>query len=454
MKIAVIGTGYVGLVTGVCLAEHGHEVTCVDNVEAKIEALRAGEVPIYEPGLKEMIARNVHADRLYFTTDGTAAVASAEVVFIAVGTPPGENGEADLRYVREAAATIAKGMTGYRVIVIKSTVPVGTAEHVSEIVGKLTRHPFDVVSNPEFLREGNAVHDCMNPDRIVIGTLSKRAEAIMASLYGTFAAPFVVCDPRSAEVIKYASNAFLAVKISFINEIAGLCDRVGADVVEVARGMGLDPRIGQAFLRAGIGYGGSCFPKDTRALLHTASEVGLRLPVLEAAVLVNDEQRLVLARNAEQILGGYQGKRVGVLGLAFKPNTDDVREAPALEIIRYVVERGGAVQASDPQATENAKRALREAGVDVDAGAVAFCSDPLSVADGADAVILATEWPEFAKLPWGDVRARMRQPYFFDGRNLLDPEEMQELGFVYHGIGRGRSAAAMAEGDVRPTAAL
>jgi len=448
MRIAVIGTGYVGLVTGTCLAEHGHQVICVDKVEEKIKTLQAGEVPIYEPGLKEMIERNVQANRLAFTTDGASAVGAAEVVFIAVGTPPGENGEADLRYVREAAAMIGKAMKGYRVIVNKSTVPVGTTDLVAGIIAEHTPYPFDVVSNPEFLREGAAVEDCMHPDRIVIGTRSKRAEAIMASLYSTFDAPLVICDPRSAEMIKYASNAFLAVKISFINEIAGLCDLVGADVLEVARGMGYDPRIGQAFLKAGIGYGGSCFPKDTKALLHVARRVDYRLPILEAATYVNDRQRLVLARLAEMLLGGFEGKRIGVLGLAFKPNTDDVREAPALQMIDYIVRRGGTVQAYDPKATDNAKRALREAGIDIDGGPVSFCKDPVSVADGADAIILATEWPEFARVPWAEVRIRMREPYVLDGRNLLDPIEMQELGFHYQGVGRGLTGLERVEAKV------
>lgn len=445
MKVAVIGTGYVGLVTGTCLAEHGHHVICVDKVEEKIAALRSGVVPIYEPGLKEMIDRNVGAGRLRFTTDGSAAVGEAEVVFIAVGTPPGANGEADLRYVREAAAMIGRAMKGYRVIVNKSTVPVGTTDLVAGIIAENTAYPFDVVSNPEFLREGAAVEDCLHPDRIVIGTRSKKAQEIMTKLYSTFDAPIVVVDPRSAEMIKYASNAFLAVKISFINEIAGLCDRVGADVLEVSRGMGFDPRIGQAFLRAGIGYGGSCFPKDTKALLHTANRVDYRLPILEAAMQVNERQRLLLARQAEQMLGGLDGKIIGVLGLAFKPNTDDVREAPALELIRYILERGGAVRAYDPKAIENAKRALVEAGFDVNQTSIEFCSDAVSVGKGADAILLATEWPEFARIPWSEVLETMRRPYFFDGRNLLDAAMMREIGFDYHGIGRGNATMALAE---------
>lgn len=445
MKVAVIGTGYVGLVTGTCLAEHGHHVICVDKVEEKIAALRSGVVPIYEPGLKEMIDRNVEAGRLNFTTDGAAAVGDAEVVFIAVGTPPGANGEADLRFVREAATMIGRAMKGYRVVVNKSTVPVGTTDLVAGILAENTVYPFDVVSNPEFLREGAAVEDCLHPDRIVIGTRSKKAEEIMTKLYSTFDAPIVVVDPRSAEMIKYASNAFLAVKISFINEIAGLCDLVGADVLEVSRGMGFDPRIGQAFLRAGIGYGGSCFPKDTQALLHVAKRVDYRLPILEAAVQVNLRQRRLLAQQAEQLLGGLGGKTIGVLGLAFKPNTDDVREAPALELIRYILEKGGAVRAYDPKAIENAKRALTEAGFDLNETPIEFCTDAASVGKDADAIILATEWPEFARIPWPDVLAEMRQPYLFDGRNLLDAAMMKEIGFHYRGIGRGDATIGLSE---------
>lgn len=440
MKVAVIGTGYVGLVTGTCLAEHGHHVICVDKIEGKIAALRAGEVPIYEPGLKEMIDRNVEAKRLSFTTDGASAVGESEVVFIAVGTPPGENGEADLRFVREAAIMIGRSMKGYRVIVNKSTVPVGTTDLVAGIIAENTPYPFDVVSNPEFLREGAAVDDCMHPDRIVIGTRSDRAKEIMTTLYSTFDAPIVVTDPRSAEMIKYASNAFLAVKISFINEIAGLCDLVGADIAEVSRGMGYDPRIGQAFLKAGIGYGGSCFPKDTQALLHIASRVAHRLPILEAATQVNESQRLLLARQAEQVLGGFGGRTVGILGLAFKPNTDDVREAPALQMIGYILDRGGAVRAYDPKATENAKKALLEAGFDLDHTPIEFCPDPISVAQDVDAIILATEWPEFARTPWREILPKMRRPYIFDGRNLLDPSEMHALGYHYRGVGRGQGA--------------
>ncbi len=438
MKIAVIGTGYVGLVTGTCLAERGHRVVCVDKSPEKIEILNRGEVPIYEPGLKELIERNVAAGRLRFATDTALAAAESEVIFIAVGTPPGPNGEADLSYVREAAQTIGRSMRGYRVIVNKSTVPVGTADLVAGILAGQTHYPFDVVSNPEFLREGAAVEDCLHPDRIVIGTRGERAAGLMKELYRTFDAPVVVTDPRSAEMTKYASNAFLAVKISFINEVAGLCERLGADVHEVARGMGLDPRIGQAFLKAGLGYGGSCFPKDTQALVQMAKRVESRTPIVEAAIEVNCRQRAAVLERIKSALGGLEGKTVGLLGLAFKPHTDDAREAPALDLIRGIVLAGGLVQAYDPKAAENARLALASGGdAPIDSARVVFCQRPDEAAAGADALLLATEWPEFATLAWDEVVGRMRQPYLFDGRNFLNPGEMRRLGFKYTGVGRG-----------------
>lgn len=442
MKIAVIGTGYVGLVTGACFADRGHTVICVDKVEQKIDDLKKGIVPIYEPGLKELIDRNVAADRLYFSVDTADAVRQSEVIIIAVGTPPGPGGEPDLSYVRSAAKEIGQAMRGHRVVVTKSTVPVGTTDLVAGILAEHTPYPFDVVSNPEFLREGSAVEDCLNPDRIVIGASNPRGKEAMIELYRTFDAPLVVVDPRSAELIKYASNAFLAVKISFINEMAALCEQLGADVLDVARGMGYDERIGPAFLRAGIGFGGSCFPKDTQALIHTAGKVESPVPIIEAAVEVNRRQRELIPNRLQSILGTLKGTVVAIYGLAFKPHTDDVRESPALEIIDKLILQGAVAQVYDPKANETAKVALEEMGIDV-AKHVRFAESPLEAARGADALVLATEWPEFATLSWKDVIKGMRRPVLIDGRNYLDPQEMKECGFVYSGIGRGASATSL-----------
>lgn len=436
MNVAVIGTGYVGLVTGTCLAEHGHQVICVDAVQAKINALIEGLVPIYEPGLEELIKRNVAAGRLRFTVDTAAAVAESDVVFIAVGTPPGPDGAADLTYVRDAARSIGRAVTGYRVVVNKSTVPVGTADMVADLIAAETTHPVDVVSNPEFLREGSAVKDAFNPDRIVIGTRSERAAAIMKELYRSLNAPVLVTDPRSSETIKYAANAFLAVKISFINEMAGLCERLGADVEEVARGIGLDKRIGQAFLKAGLGYGGSCFPKDTSALIQIAHQIGYEVPVVQAAVEVNRRQRLAMMAKVRHALGSLEGKVIGMLGIAFKPNTDDVREAAALDLIEMLVREGATVRAYDPKALEKGRRAWA-AMTGAPKGAVTFCEAAEEVALQADALILATEWPEFIELDWVAMHRTMKRPYLFDGRNLLNGDSMRSIGFTYTGVGRG-----------------
>ena len=448
MRVGIVGTGYVGLVTGACLAEHGHQVVCVDRDGEKIGALRAGMLPFYEPGLGELVERNVGLGRLRFSTEVGEGVSFAQVVFIAVGTPPGPNGEADITAVREAAAEIGRTIPGYRVVAVKSTVPVGTADLVAGILASETPFPFDVVSNPEFLRQGAAVKDCLHPERIVVGTLSPRAAGIMRELYRTFDCPLLVTDPRTAEMIKYAANAFLAVKLSFINEMAGLCERLGADVQDVARGIGLDPRIGQGYLKAGIGYGGSCLPKDTRALLHLARRVGYRMPVVEGAVEVNRRQREEVLKRLRMLLGGLEDKVVGILGLAFKPHTDDVRESPALDIAWRLAASGAWVRAYDPKAREKAWEALaarssgglsetsnaEEEGI---RGRITLCRAAEEVAEGAEALLLLTDWPEFAVLDWEGIRKRMRRPLLFDGRNLLDPGAMQELGFVYLGVGRG-----------------
>lgn len=438
--MAVIGTGYVGLVTGTCLADHGHHVVCVDAVQEKIDALNKGQIPIWEPGLDQLVQRNAAQGRLRFTTNTAAAVQASEIVMIAVGTPPGEDGSADLTYVLDAARTVAHAANGYKVVVIKSTVPVGTGDRVEVLMAGLTNHPVDVVSNPEFLREGSAVHDALHPDRIVIGTDSERAAAIMRELYASIDAPILVTHRRSSEMIKYAANAFLSVKISFINEIAGLCERLDADIEEVAWGIGLDKRIGGAFLKAGLGFGGSCFPKDTSALIRMAEEVGYTVPVVQAAVAVNHRQREVMVAKVRAALGTLRGKRIGMLGIAFKPNTDDVREAASLHLMKLLTAEGATVAAYDPVALETGRWAWRAQASPETAEAVVFCESAEATADQADALILVTEWPAFAELDWAAIYRRMKQPYLFDGRNLLDPAEMRRTGFKYVGVGRGAGA--------------
>ncbi|PYQ12377.1 MAG: UDP-glucose 6-dehydrogenase [Acidobacteria bacterium] len=431
MRIAVVGTGYVGLVVGTCLAENGNTVVCVDNDEGKIAALRRGEMPIYEPGLDEMIPRNVAEERLSFSTDLAAAVRASEIVFIAVGTPQGEDGSADMTHVLAVAEGVGRAMNGYKVLVNKSTVPVGTARRVREVVSRLTSHPFSIVSNPEFLKEGVAIDDFLKPDRVVVGTDDPRAEAVMRELYAPFVRtgnPILVMDLASAELTKYAANAMLASRISFMNEIASLCDRVGADVGEVRKGIGTDSRIGSSFLFPGIGYGGSCFPKDVKALRLMGREAGLPLHVVTAVDLVNDAQRVVLVPRIEAHLGGLPGKVIAVWGLAFKPRTDDLREAPALAVIEALLARGAAVRAYDPKAVPAARRLLGDR--------VTFCHRSYEAVEGADALVLATEWNEFREPDFERVRALMRRPAIFDGRNIYNPRHLRELGFHYEGVGR------------------
>ena len=429
-KICVIGVGYVGLVTGTCFADLGHQVTCIDVDETKIEKLHAGVMPIYEPGLEEMVRRNVQAGRLRFTTDHKEALSGVEFAFIAVGTPQGSGGEADLQYVRAAAQSIAEAMEHPLIIINKSTVPIGTGDWVADIVGRYQPQPIDfsVVSNPEFLREGAAIGDFMNPDRIVLGSLDPEAAAQVAQLYLSLRAPIMITDLRTAEMIKYASNAFLATRISFINEIASMCEALGADVKEVAFGMGYDKRIGPHFLDAGIGYGGSCFPKDVQALAHMAAVHGCHPQLLRAVMDINRDQRRQVIHKLRELLGKLDEKVIGVLGLAFKPNTDDMREAPSVEIIHLLQSEGANVQAYDPVAMVNAEHYLRD---------VALCQDAYQVAQGADALVIVTEWNEFKHLSLSKLKAAMRQPIIVDGRNIYDPEEMRELGFVYRGMGRG-----------------
>ena len=437
--ICVIGTGYVGLVTGTCLADLGNQVTCVDIVQEKIDRLKQGVIPIYEPGLEEMVERNVHAGRLHFTTSYSEGLDNSEFIFIAVNTPTGTSqGSADMRYVESAARSIAQGLDHSAIIINKSTVPVGSGDVVTRIVRKNLTRPevtFSVVSNPEFLAEGTAVQDFQNPDRIVLGSTDADAANKVAALYLPLRAPIVITDLYTAEMIKYASNAFLATKISFINEIAQICERLGADVKEVAVGMGHDKRIGKAMLGAGLGYGGSCFPKDVRALAHMADEAGLHPQLLHAVMDINHDQRRHIVTKLTSILGSLRGSTIGILGLAFKPNTDDMREAPAVDIIRWVVSQGAEVRVYDPVAMETGREALEREGIRLDN--ITFCESAYEVSEEADALIIATDWNEFKALNMLQVRNSMRRPVLIDGRNLYEPADMNRLGFIYRGMGRG-----------------
>ena len=430
-RITVIGTGYVGLVTGTCLADLGNKVVGLDIDQRKIEMLNRGEVPIFEPGLEEMIRRNMEAGRLSFTTSYEEALKEVEFVFVAVGTPEGVDGEADLRYVRMAAESIAEVMDHPMIIVNKSTVPVGTGDFVADIIRKHQKEPvpFWVVSNPEFLREGSAVNDFLNPDRIVLGSTDQEAAEKVAQLYLPLRAPIMITDLRTAEMIKYASNAFLATRISFINEIAAICERLGADVKEVARGMGYDKRIGPYFLDAGIGYGGSCFPKDVKALEHMALVHGAHPQLLRAVMEINRDQRRRVIVKLRELLGGtLRDKVIGLLGLAFKPNTDDMREAPSVDLYHMLVNEGAIVRGYDPVAMENARRLLPE---------LQLAEDPYDLATGVDALVVVTEWNEFKHLDLKRIKELMRGDVLIDGRNIYEPKHMRELGFRYRGMGRG-----------------
>ena len=430
MNICVVGTGYVGLVTGAVFADLGNDVVCVDKVRGKIDSLKAGKMPIYEPGLEEMVVRNIEDGRLTFTTDLPAAVRQSDVIFIAVGTPPRESGETDLSHVEAVAAEIGKTMDRYKVIVNKSTVPVGTGELVREVIARHQVRPieYDVVSNPEFLREGSAIEDTLRPDRIVIGAANQGAAMKLVELYAPLERPMIITDLPSAEVIKYASNAFLAAKISFINAIANVCESAGADVTQVMKGMGLDPRIGSAFLSAGLGYGGSCFPKDTDSLVHTAATLGYDFALLRSVVDVNRDRAGHFVDLVVKALGPLDGRVIAVLGLAFKPNTDDLREAKSVEVVKRLVELGATVRAYDPVAMNHARKTLP--------ASVVYCESPYEAAGGADAVALVTEWNEFKFLNLERLRGVMHRPVVFDGRNLWEPERMRRLGFEYYSIGR------------------
>ncbi len=429
-NITVIGVGYVGLVSGACFADLGNQVACVDINEKKIAGLKQGVMPIYEPGLEELVARNVRAGRLSFTTSYAEGLKEAEFVFIAVGTPEGVDGEADLRYVRMAARSIAEVMERPIIIVNKSTVPVGTGDWVADIIRECRNNGVDfaVVSNPEFLREGSAISDCMHPDRIVLGSLNREATEQVAQLYLPLRTTIMITDLRTAEMIKYASNAFLATRISFINEIATVCEALGADVKEVATGMGYDKRIGHAFLNAGVGYGGSCFPKDVRALAYMAENKGRKPQLLHAVMKINTRQRRAVVRKLEEALGGLEGKTVGLLGLAFKPNTDDMREAPSIHIARMLQTAGAHVRAYDPIAMQVAARVALE---------VELAEDAYALAEGCDAIVVVTEWNEFKNLDLARIRELMNRPVLIDGRNIYEPAMMKELGFYYRGVGQG-----------------
>jgi UDPglucose 6-dehydrogenase len=435
MRVAMIGTGYVGLVSGACFADFGHHVTCVDNDPDKIAALKAGRVPIYEPGLAELVASNVQHGRLAFTGELAATVADAEAIFIAVGTPSRRgDGHADLSYVYAAAKDIAAALTHYAVVVTKSTVPVGTGDEVERIIrGVRPDADFAVVSNPEFLREGAAIRDFKNPDRIVVGTLDDRARQVMAELYRPLylnAAPILYTDRRTAELIKYAANAFLATKITFINEIADLAEKIGADVQDVARGIGLDNRIGAKFLHAGPGFGGSCFPKDAVALIKTAQDHEAPLRIVETVTAVNDQRKRAMARKVSAALGGnLRGRTVAVLGLTFKPNTDDMREAPAIPLITALHDMGAKVRAYDPVGMEQARKVL---------DGVAYCEGPYDCARGADALVIVTEWEQFRALDFAALKAAMARPVIVDLRNIYRPDEVERHGFRYESVGRPR----------------
>jgi UDPglucose 6-dehydrogenase len=443
MNICVVGSGYVGLVTGACLADLGMHVVGVDKDSAKVEALSRGKVPIYEPGLATLVRKNMEEGRLRFTTDLGSAIEEAQAIFIAVGTPPKADGSADLTFIREVASSIAQHLNGYKVIVTKSTVPIGTGKMIEATVreGAGSRHRFAVVSNPEFLREGSAIEDFMYPDRVVIGTRDPRAAELMQDVYSPLAAagvPFIVTDIETAELIKYASNGFLATKISFINEVAQICEAWGANVEVVAKGMGLDTRIGPKFLATGPGFGGSCFPKDTRAAAQIARDQGLRFRIIEAVLEVNEVTQKRMLDKIERALGTSSGKTVAVLGLSFKPNTDDIRESPALPIVQGLLDRGATVRAFDPEAMEGCRPLFP---------AVIFCDNAYEAAEGADAVVILTEWNQFRKLELDRLHELLRRPLVVDLRNLYEPEKMAAAGFRYVSVGRPEGVP-----EVRPHA--
>lgn len=439
-KLGVIGTGYVGLVTGTCLSDFGLNIICVDNDEAKVDSLHKGIIPIYEPGLEPIVERNVYYKRLEFTTDIKGAAEECEVLFIAVGTPPADDGSCDLQYVEAVARNIAKHMNGYKVIVNKSTVPVGTGQKVKswikeELAKRRVAFDFDVVSNPEFLREGSAVHDFTHPDRVVIGAESERAMEAMKKVYSVLylnETPFVETNIETAEMIKYASNAFLALKITFINEVANLCEKVGAEVQDVAKAMGRDGRISPKFLHPGAGYGGSCFPKDTLALAQTGRQYGSPVTLIEQTVLANETQKRLMAQKIEENLGNLAGKQLAVLGLSFKPNTDDMRDAPAIRILNELAKKGATFKVYDPIAFKEAKRSLENIN-----DKITYCDNEYEAMEDSDALVIITEWNQFRNLDMNRVKKLLKQPYFFDLRNIYKRNVMEMQGFNYIGVGQG-----------------
>lgn len=431
MNITIVGTGYVGLVSGTCLADLGHSVHCVDINKEKVEMMQKGQVPIYEPQLEEVFLRNIKGGRLFFTTDLKEAIKISNVIFLALPTPPGEDGSADLSYVLNVAEQIGELMTGYTLIVNKSTVPVGTAEKVKKLIQTKTKHPFDVVSNPEFLREGYAVEDFMKPERVIVGGSSQKAFEIMDRIYlplTNAGIKMIKMDEKSSELTKYASNSFLATKITFMNEIANYCEKVGADVDKVRLGMGSDERIGNRFLFPGVGYGGSCFPKDVKALIKSGKEVGYNFQILESVEEINQKQKIILIPEIEKYLGGLEGKRIAVWGLAFKENTDDIREAPSLEIIEKLLEKGAKVTAYDSIASDNVKKILKDR--------ITYADTMYDCIEDADALIVATEWGEFRNPHFEILEEKMKNKAIFDGRNLYDLNELAAHGFYYKSIGR------------------
>jgi UDPglucose 6-dehydrogenase len=429
MKLTIIGTGYVGLVTGTCFAEVGHEVICVDNDPNKVKMLQEGGIPIYEPGLEDLVKKNVAQGRLRFTNSTAEGVEKSDVIFIAVPTPPQPDGSVDMSFIERVAREIAAAMTSYKIIVDKSTVPVKTGDQVAETIKRYckARVEFDVISNPEFLREGFAVNDLLNPDRIVIGVRTQRPVAAMKEIYEPFKAPIIVTDINSAELIKHASNSFLALKISYINAVSVICEATGANVQEVANGMGMDERIGRRFLNASLGFGGSCFPKDLSAFVKIAEQLGYNFDLLKEVQKINDEQMNRFVKKITDTLWVLKGKKIGVLGLAFKQNTDDVRTSPAIELCERLQKEGATLRVHDPKAMEKAKALLKD---------VTYVDDMNEVAEGCDALVIATEWDEFKKLDLERVRKALSHPILFDGRNLFDPAEMEKLGFIYKSIGR------------------
>lgn len=429
MNICIVGTGYVGLVSGTCFADLGHKVTCVDIDKKKIEGLKKGRMPIYEPGLEELVRQNQAKGRLKFSTSLSQGVKASEIIFIAVGTPPKNDGEADLTYVEDVARRIAQSMPAYRLIVEKSTVPVKTGEWIGHTIKACNKKKiaFDVASNPEFLREGSAINDFLNPDRIVIGVESKRAKKLLTELYKPLNAPILVTDIKSAEIIKHACNSFLATKLSFVNAISHVCDKAGADITMVARGMGLDKRIGKDFLKPGPGFGGFCLPKDLDAFITISRKLGYDFELLKAVRKVNDEQKIIVLQKIEKVVWNLKDKTIGILGLSFKANTDDMRFASSIGIIKRLQQEGARIKAYDPQAMENASRLIEK---------VQFSKDPYSLAKGCDCLVVLTDWDEFKVLEFGRIKKAMKQPVIVDSRNIYDPAKLKKLGFVYISMGR------------------